>query len=880
MNYGKYSINKQQKFLRSKKRRIASLIRVTAIRLTLLALVFVLLVSCFAAYGVYRGVVSKSPSLDSINVVPTSYASTIYYSDGVTVAKTLASSGSNREYVTYKNISEHAINAFIALEDERFWNHNGIDIQGIFRVAFTDLLTGKEHGASTITQQLIKNQVFEGGNESLFTDKLKRKIQEQYLAIQLETYTPKEKIIEYYLNTINLGNGSYGIQKASQEYFGKDASELTVSEAAVLAPIAYSPTGMNPINYPESNKIRRQATLDNMYEQNLITKQQYDEAIADTDSIYERILIQSQQGSNYDSSTNSYFVDALITQVLADLEEMGYTSYEANALLYSGGLSIYTTQDKDIQAVLDEEFTNEANFPAVGEGSYYELSNDWAFSVYLGNDQWQHYHVKDLLEYYSEYDDTNGWYYHKSGGRKGISQLTLNKEDLDSKISAFIEAKMTENNGESYLESGRNIILQPQTAMVIMDYRTGDVLALYGGRGEKIGDRVLNRATGTYRQPGSTFKVLAAFMPAMDTGGYTLASTFDDSYYYYGTGNEAAGDDATIKNWYSSGYEGLSPIRRGIYHSMNIIAVRCLEATGISTSLSYLDQMGFSRLDDINDRNISLALGGITNGVSVLEMTAGYSTIANGGVYNKPRLYTKILDHDGKVLIDNTTKSTQIIKSSTAYLLTDAMKDTVTIGTGTKCKFKNLDIEVAGKTGTSTAENDLWFCGFTPYYCGSIWSGYDNNFEQTSTQYQKELWRICMERIHEIKSCEPAKFEVPSSVTEATICSKCGNLAVTGLCDKNEYGNLITTEYFANGTVPTQKCTCCVEVTICKDSGQMATTNCTNTYTVVLLDKLESEECLNHGGTYDTKYCLTEKMRQTCTLHSQYVPPDSDTETP
>lgn len=875
MNYGKHSIKKRQKFLRSKGRRISSLVRVTSIRIILLVLIFLVLVGVFAAYGVYKGVISKAPSLDTISVVPTSYATTIYYSDGVTVSKTLASSGSNREYVVYDNISEHAVNAFIALEDERFWEHNGIDIQGLFRVAFTDIFLGKEQGASTITQQLIKNQVFSGGNESVFTDKLKRKIQEQYLAIELETYTPKEKIIEYYLNTINLGNGSYGIQKASQEYFGKDCSELTVSEAAVLAPIAYSPTLMNPISYPEKNKVRREATLNNMYEQNLITKQQYDEAVADTEAVYERILLNDQQSSsNFDSSTNSYFVDALITQVLEDLVEMGYTSYEANALLYSGGLTIYTTQDKEIQTVLDKEFTDESNFPAVGKGSYYELSSDWAFSVYLGNDEWKHYHISDLISYYADYNDSNGWYSHESG-KKGISALTLNKEDLDAKITAFIEAKMAENNGKSYLESGRNIILQPQASMVIMDYKNGDVVALYGGRGTKTGDRVLNRATGTFRQPGSTFKVLAAFMPALDSGGYSLASTFDDSYYYYETGS-ADSDDNTIKNWYSTGYEGLSSIRRGIYRSMNIVAVRSLEAAGISNSLSYLKQMGFEKLDETNDRNISLGLGGLTNGVSVLELTAGYSTIANSGIYNEPRLYTKILDHDGNILIDNTTKSTQIIKSSTAYLLTDAMTDTVTIGTGTKYKFKNLDIEVAGKTGTSTNNNDLWFCGYTPYYCAGLWSGYDNNFEQTDTNYQKDIWRNCMEEIHKIKNCASAEFEQPASIIEVEVCSKCGNRAVTGLCDKNECGNLITTELFANGTAPTQKCTCCVEVTICKGSGQMATQNCTNTQTRILLDKLESEDSLSHGGTFDTKYCLTAKMRQTCTLHSAYVAQDED----
>lgn len=312
---------------------------------------------------------------------------------------------------------------------------------------------------------------------------------------------------------------------------------------------------------------------------------------------------------------------------------------------------------------------------------------------------------------------------------------------------------------------------------------------------------------------------------------------------------------------------------------MNIVAVRCLEATGITTSFSYLNQMNFSQLDEVNDRNISLALGGLTTGVSVLELTAGYSAIANSGIYNEPRLYTKIIDHDGKVLIDNSSKSTQIIKSSTAYLLTDAMKDTVALGTGTRCKFDDIDVEIAGKTGTSTGENDLWFCGYTPYYCAGIWSGYDNNFEQTSTQYHKYFWKTILERVHKLKGYTSGTFEKPSSIVEASICSKCGNIAVPGLCDKNEYGNLITKEIFANGTVPSQKCTCCVSVTLCKESGQLAVAGCTDTYTRILLNKDESNEIRSHG-TYDTKYCLTEDMKKSCTLHSTYTPPDGSTVTP
>lgn len=872
MNYGKQGISNQQKKLRSKSRRIHSFIRVTSFRLLLIAVVVCFAAGCCAGYGIYKGIISKAPSLDTISVVPTSYATTIYYNDGETIAKTLASSGSNREYVEYKNISKYAIYAFVALEDERFFDHNGIDVRSIFRAVFTDLVSGEDAGASTITQQLIKNQVFEGGNESLFIDKMTRKLQEQYLAVELESYVSKEKILEYYLNTINLGNGSYGIEKASEKYFGKSASELTISEAAVLAPIAYSPTLMNPVTYPEANKERRAATLKNMLEQKWITQTEYDEAVADTDGVYERILIQSQTTSTTsDTSTNSYFVDALINQVLEDLEAAGYTSYEATSLLYSGGLSIYTTQDQEIQNILDKEFTDESNFPSVGDGSYYELSSDWALSVYISDDNWVNYHLSDLLSYYADYEDTEGYYNHESG-TQGISALTINYEDLNNKVEAFINDMLALNESDTYLEASREFTLEPECSMVVMDYETGNVLALYGGRGEKSGDRILNRATSTYRQPGSTFKVLAAFMPALDTGGCTLATTYDDTYYTYGT------EGSTIKNWYTTGYEGYSSIRRAIYRSMNVVAVECLEDVGIGTSMSYLKQFGFSRLDETNDRNISLALGGLTNGVSVLELTAAYSSIANEGVYNTPRLYTEIYDHSGKLILDNKTTSTQIMKSSTAYLLTNAMEDTVTLGTGTKCDFADLDMAIAGKTGTSSNENDLWFVGYTPYYCAGIWSGFDNNFEQKNTQYHKELWSKIMEEIHVAKECESAEFEEPSSIISARVCSKCGNLVADNLCQNNQYGNLVKTEIFANGTAPTQKCTCCIEVTLCSESGMLATSACPDSYTVVLLNKDESEDALAHGGTFDTAYCLTSEMKQQCNLHDPNNPDSTVTE--
>ena len=267
--------------------------------------------------------------------------------------------------------------------------------------------------------------------------------------------------------------------------------------------------------------------------------------------------------------------------------------------------------------------------------------------------------------------------------------------------------------------------------------------------------------------------------------------------------------------------------------------------------------------DGFSDYNISIALGGLTNGCSVLEMTAGYAAIANNGVYIKPRYYTTVYDHDNNILLDNKIESKQVMKASTAYLLTDAMVDTCTIGTA----HDNVD---------------LWFAGFTPFYTSAIWSGCDNNLEQTNNQYYRYLWRYIMEEVHEKKGLAydadgkklEIKFEQPSSIVKANICTKCGKLAVSGLCDAYVGGNCIKEESFENGTVPFETCTCHVRVQVCADSGQAAGPYCPSTITRVLLRKNESAEALAHGGTDDTKYVISVSAQTTCTIHgADWVPP-------
>jgi penicillin-binding protein 1A len=307
---------------------------------------------------------------------------------------------------------------------------------------------------------------------------------------------------------------------------------------------------------------------------------------------------------------------------------------------------------------------------------------------------------------------------------------------------------------------------------------------------------------------------------------------------------------------------------------------------GVQTLL----KLGFSKIDTdgsdgYSDYNISIALGGLTVGCSVLEMTAGYNAIANKGIYVKPRYYTMVYDHNGNILLDNKPETTQVMKPATAWLLTDAMVDTTTIGTGTRCAFtKRPGIPVAGKTGTAHKNVDLWFVGFTPYYTAAIWSGYDNNLPQTENQYYRYLWRYIMDDVHVLKGYgldengeviskkNPIKFEMPDSIVTARVCTKCGMLAVDGLCDAYAGGNCIEDEYFENGTQPHEFCTCHECVVICTESGERATPYCPSTTTRVLLKKVESAETLAHKGTSDTAYTISHASN-TCSLHTSYYIP-------
>lgn len=816
------TINKQQQ-IKSTSSRLYTKAAVTAFRLALILLVGVIIIGVFAGFGALRGLTDNAPSTLNINLQPTFYKTTIYYNDG-TIADTLFGSESNRDYVYIDEIPECVRRAFIAKEDTRFFEHNGIDVQGIFRAIVSNIKTRSlDFGASTITQQLLKNQVFSGGEEGKALDKIARKVQEQYLAIQIENQYSKLEILEFYLNTLNLGNGCYGVQTAAQGYFGKDVWELTLSEAAVLAPIAYSPTYRNPITNPGPNSEKRKEVLDTMLKFNLCTPEEYAEAMAD--DVYARI--QDYQQLSADNSPFTYFTDELIEQTLSDFQmKLGLTEKEASDLLYKGGLKIFTTQDPQIQSIVDSVYTDETWFPAFGEGSYYELN--YALSVYKPDDTVIHYQMSDLFEYFKDFKDVTQMYYRKTDTKDpktwvGISELCTDYEDIISKCDEFKAAMVKE--GDTPVEK-RILTPQPQSSIVITEQSTGKIVALYGGRGEKTASRVMNRATNTVRQVGSTFKVLASFLPALDSAGMTLASVIDDTQYFY------PGTDKEVTNWYKNGWRGLNSLRAGIHDSLNIVAVKTLEQVGAQVAFNYLKKLGFSTLvtskvvgtQEFTDIGLPLALGGLTDGVTNMELTQAYASIANKGVYQSPIFYTMILDHNDKLLLSNESVPTQVMKTSSAWLLTDAMEDTITIGTGSRLAFTEYKMPVAGKTGT--AKNDLWFVGYTPYYTAGIWTGFDNNFSQTATKYHQLIWKEIMERIHSEKQLEYKEFEMPDSIVTASICTKCGKLAVAGLCDEYCGGNCIKTEYFAKGTVPLEKCDCHVKVSICKDSGHIASPEC------------------------------------------------------
>ena len=749
----------------------------------LLLLIIMLLGGIFTAITVSR-VISAAPDISSMTVAPTKSATYIFDQNGTRQRK-LTLSESNRDMVSIENVPENLQHAFVAIEDKRFYEHNGVDLPGIARAIWMGIKNRHfSEGASTITQQLLKNTVFPSWTkESTFRQKLARKIQEQYLAVQLEKVRTKDEILEDYMNLINLGAGCYGVQAASYCYFGKDVSTLTLSESAVIAGITQNPTRYNPITNPSNNASRRTLVLEAMLDQGYITLQDYNEALQD--DVYARIHVQGEQSADSSISVYSYYEDALIGQVIEDLQtELGYTYGQAFRAVYSGGLRIYSAQDAGIQKICDEQFMNLDNFPA---GS--EVGIDYALSVQDETGQVTDYGNDDLRSFVRKTGDSS------------FNLMYRTSDEAKKSAAAFREATVSDT--DTVLGERVTITPQPQASVVVLDQKTGYIKAIVGGRGNKDASLTLNRASYTTRQPGSTFKVLCAYAPAIEKAGKTLASVYDNSPFAYDDGTQ-------VNNWDLNNYTGPTTIRKAIVRSINVCAVRCI--TDISPQLGFIfaRSLGISTMVEsvsgsggtLTDITQALPLGGLTYGVSNLELCGAYASIANLGHYQTPKFYTKVEDYKGNLLLDNTSPHDRVVMNeTTAYLLTSAMTDVIKDPEGTAYGYIDLGgMDVAGKTGTTSAYRDIWFVGYTPYLTCCVWGGYDNNEalpdEGTYHTYNKVLWNAIMQKIHE--NLEPKSFTVPQGIVTMDVCSETG-LAASGDCPSY-------TEYFAIGTTPSSYC--------------------------------------------------------------------------
>ncbi|MEI3245520.1 MAG: PBP1A family penicillin-binding protein [Lachnospiraceae bacterium] len=720
---------------------------------------FLLLV--FLGVGGSLGLVAfaavEAPKMDTLDVTPSGFRTEIVDDTGKTT-RILAGEGANRVYVTLDRVPKKLQEAFVAIEDARFYQHHGIDVRGIARAGVKGVLNGFRfsEGASTITQQLLKNNVFTTWTqEKNLMDRVIRKVQEQYLAVRLEQKYSKEYILENYLNTINLGSGCWGIQAASMQYFGKEVSELNLSECAVLAGITKNPSGYSPFRSPESCKKRQLLVLQAMLEQGYITQEAYDEACAD--DVFARI--QEQKDNTDKNSVLSYYEDALLEQIVSDLElAKGCTEDEAWQMIYRGGLTIYSGMNSELQKIVEEEINNDDHF-----------SSD------------------------------------------------------------------------------------AQASIVLADYKTGQIKAIAGGRGEKTASLVLNRATDSIRQPGSTFKIPGEYAAALEQDMITLGTTIDDAPAEYSDGR-------SVRNA-SGKYRGMTTVREAIEDSLNIPAVKVLQETGVVRVWELLRSFGFTHLND-EDKVESLALGGTHNGVTNLQLAAAYGAIANDGAYRKFQFYDKVVDRDGNVLLNTELEPKTVIRKENAKLLTLAMEDVIKSGTGKKAAFDGMSL--AGKSGTTTDQKDLWFVGYSPYYVCSVWGGYDNNQSQEDGSYVKYLWKAVMQRAHD--GLEDTGFSGMEDLVTCKICTKCGKKAVDGLCDDTVQGNMTRTEYYEAGTAPTKDCDCHDTVRICTVSGEKAGEYCPE-------DTIQTKVYLKEASkdTADMAYVVPEKLKTgSCTEHKSW----------
>lgn len=801
-----------------------------------------------------------------------------------------------RTFVKLNKVPQFLKDAFISIEDERFYEHPGVDPKGILSSLYENFKAGGVvRGASTITQQLIKNTFL--SNEQTLT----RKLKEIYLALNLETKLSKDQILESYLNMISLGQNSYGVQEASRTYFSKNVDEINIAQAALLAGIVKGPNiyqpfyRVSPLKFDEATmrKIgeteilgekyilvfntksvqRQKVILKKMRELGKINQTEYDEAINFD------VVASLKPSAKKETEITSYATDYVKNQVVEDLmEKYQITKQKAQERLFTGGLRIYSTIDTKVQKDLDEVNRNfngillgdlkrykapllvDRNLDKAGnivdkDGNlvYYKKENlltddgylfipKGEFSINANGDLaitssriLAYKKSTDIQDYYT-IDGSKNLLTHRVGGlavpdayylRQARHSLII-KAEFFEKNDKFYKVNETGNlfiNPE-YFYNNKTGLVQPQSATVIMDYKTGHIVAMIGGRDVK-GSRILNRATDTARQPGSSMKPLAVYLPALDNG-FTAASPILDIPMI-------TADGKVWPNNVYTGFKGITTLRESLIYSINVSSARTLKKIGIPTSIKYLKKLGIineenpskdnfvqsSENKTHNDENLaSLALGGMTKGVSPLDMTAAYSAIANDGVYNEPIIYTKVLDKDGNIVLEKEAKQRRVVSPQIAYVMKDILRSTAYEHTGKNAIIKGQ--ASAGKTGTTDYNADFWFVGFTNYYAAATWMGNDSP-KITITQNSwlaAKLWGHIMTKIHQDKESKP-QFAQPDGIVKAYVCTKSGKKP-NQFCSSDPRG-VVKEEIFAKGTEPTETCDVHVALEVNSSNNKLAT---------------------------------------------------------
>ena len=652
--------------------------------------------------------------------------------------------------VVFEKIPNNLKNAYVAIEDERYYKHGGIDVKRTSSAIVSYIFRKGSFGGSSIAQQLVKNLTGDNSN------KISRKVNEWWKACVVDSAMEKDEILELYLNVIYAGPNIYGVETASQYYFSKSVENLTLEECAFLAGLNHSPNSYNPFNGADNKeKIakRTKIVIEKMQELKYISDEEAQTAISKVDA-----GLNFKNGSiKTGDSVYSYHTDALLTQVIGDLtKRKNISDTFATNYIEMAGLTIYSTQESNVQKQLETEF----------EKSKYVLKS--------------------------------------------------------------------KNNSDT-----------SQAAMIVIDQTTGNVTGCVGGLGKKTTSRGFNRATQSVRQTGSSIKPIAVLVPGIAKRTFTGSTIFSDELREFADGYSP--ED------YSNELGDIT-VRRAIESSQNIPFVEMMEKIKPSNAIRYLKKMGVTTLTE-KDNNLTLALGGLDRGISPLQMAAAYATIANDGVYIEPTFYTKVVNASNRNIITAKQKTRRVFSKNVAYIIKELLTEPVNgeYGTAKYCKIAGMD--VAAKTGTTDENYDRWLCGFTPYYTGVAWYGYDQN--ETVLYGGKKnpagiIWANVMSSIH--KPLANASFEKPKLVMKVKVCSDTGKKATSGC--KNTYD-----EYFLIGTIP-GSCT--------KHSGTSSNTTTTtnkvttNSFDTTTLEDLDSpvvEDNNNNDIVYNTT--LNDKTNTT-----------------